>query len=126
MQFGSGGAGSASHLACLLINLAIGINVTHVPYRGAAPTMQDLIAGRIDYQCPNTTVALPQIESATIKPIAILMRDRSPILPDRSAPYEKALTVFEPSIWYPISLPRGTPAAIVRKLHDVAVATMET
>src|SRR5262252_4411556 len=47
MQFGSGGAGSASHLACLLVNLAIGINVTHVPYRGAAPAMQDLIAGRI-------------------------------------------------------------------------------
>jgi tripartite-type tricarboxylate transporter receptor subunit TctC len=61
MQYGSGGAGSASHLACVLLNAAVGINVTHVPYRGAAPAMQDLIAGRIDYQCPDTPIAIPQI-----------------------------------------------------------------
>jgi hypothetical protein len=87
---------------------------------------QDLIAGRIDYQCPNTTVTLPQIESATIKPIAILTRDRSPILPDLASTHEQGLTDFEASIWYAFFLPKGTPAAIVRKLHDAAVATMET
>src|SRR5215467_13186 len=65
MQYGSGGAGSASHLACVLLNAAIGINVTHIPYRGAAPAMQDLIAGRIDYQCPDTPIAIPQIQSKT-------------------------------------------------------------
>src|SRR6266571_7982670 len=69
MQFGSGGAGSASHLACMLLNAAIGVNVTHVPYRGAAPAMQDLIAGRIDYQCPDSPIAIAQIESRTIKAI---------------------------------------------------------
>src|SRR5215831_1005420 len=67
MQYGSGGAGSASHLACVLLNAAIGINVTHVPYRGAAPAMQDLIAGRIDYQCPDTPIAIPQIQSKMVK-----------------------------------------------------------
>src|SRR5262245_12470915 len=59
MQYGSDGAGSASYLACVLVNAAISINVTHVPYRGAAPAMQDLI-GRIDYQCPDTPIAIPQ------------------------------------------------------------------
>src|SRR5262249_10918918 len=63
MQYGSGGAGSASHLACVLLNAAIGINVTHVPYRGAAPAMQDLIAGRIDYQCPDTPIAIPRFRA---------------------------------------------------------------
>src|SRR5271166_4005964 len=58
MQYGSGGAGSASHLACVLLNAAIGVAVTHVPYRGAAPAMQDLIAGRIDYQCPDSPIAI--------------------------------------------------------------------
>ena len=77
MQYGSGGAGSASHLACVLLNAAIGINVTHVPYRGAAPAMQDLIAGRIDYQCPDTPIAIPQIQSKMVKTIAILTRDRA-------------------------------------------------
>ena len=57
MQFGSGGAGSATHLACALLNAAVGIEVTHVPYRGGAPAMQDLIAGRIDYLCVDTPVA---------------------------------------------------------------------
>ena len=77
--------------------------------------LQDLIAGRIDYQCPNTTVALPQIESATIKPIAILTRDRSPILPDLASTHEQGLTDFEASIWYAFFLPKGTPTAIVRR-----------
>jgi tripartite-type tricarboxylate transporter receptor subunit TctC len=126
MQYGSAGIGSPTHLACSLLNAVIGIDVTHIPYRGAAPTMQDLIAGRIDYQCPNTTVALPQIESATIKPLAVLTRERSPILPDLASAYEQGLTDFEATIWYAIFLPKGTPAAIVRKLHDAAVATMET
>ena len=109
-----------------LLNAVIGIDVTHIPYRGAAPTMQDLIAGRIDYQCPNTTVALPQIEAGTIKPIAILTRERSPILPDLASAREQGLTDFEASIWYALFLPKGTPDPIVAKLHDAAVATMET
>ena len=92
MQYGSGGAGSASHLACVLLNAAIGINVTHVPYRGAAPAMQDLIAGRIDYQCPDTPIAIPQIQSKMVKAIAILTRDRSPSLPSQASAHEQGLT----------------------------------
>ena len=67
MQFGSAGAGSAHISACVLLNAAIGVNVTHVPYRGGAPAMQDLIAGRIDYLCTDTPIALPQIEARAIK-----------------------------------------------------------
>jgi tripartite-type tricarboxylate transporter receptor subunit TctC len=126
MQYGSAGTGSPTHLACSLLNSVIGIEVTHIPYRGAAPTMQDLIAGRIDYQCPNTTVALPQIESSTIKPIAILTRERSPILPDLASTHEQGLTDFEASIWYALFLPKGTPVAVVGRLHDAALAAIET
>jgi tripartite-type tricarboxylate transporter receptor subunit TctC len=126
MQYGSAGTGSPTHLACSLLNAEIGVDVTHIPYRGAAPTMQDLIAGRIDYQCPNTTVALPQIESRAIKAIAVLTRARTPILPDLASAAEQGLAGFEASIWYALFLPKGTPAAIVRKLHDAAIATMET
>src|SRR6266542_6609763 len=95
MQYGSGGAGSASHLACVLLNAAVGINVTHVPYRGAAPAMQDLIAGRIDYQCPDTPIAIPQIRSKMVKAIAILTRDRSPGLPAQPSAHEQGLTNFD-------------------------------
>jgi tripartite-type tricarboxylate transporter receptor subunit TctC len=126
MQFGSGGAGSASHLACVLLNAAIGITVTHVPYCGAAPAMQDLIAGRIDYQCPDTPIAIAQIENKTVKAIAILTRERSPSLPDQATAHEQGLANFDAANWFALFLPKGTSAAIVEKLHVAALATIDT
>ena len=81
MQYGSSGAGRTGHLACALLNTAIGVNVTHVPYRGGGPAMQDLIAGRIDYQCALANIAKPQIEAQQAKAIALLSVDRSPTFP---------------------------------------------
>ena len=126
MQYGSGGAGSASHLACVLLNAAIGINVTHVPYRGAAPAIQDLIAGRIDYQCPDTPFAIPQIQSRMVKAIAILTRDRSPGLPAQASAHEQGLTNFDASNWFAAFFPKGTPAVAIDKLHGAILATIAT
>jgi len=126
MQFGSGGAGSASHLACLLVNLAIGINVTHVPYRGAAPAMQDLIAGRIDYQCPDSPTSIAQIESGSIKALAVLTAERSPRLPAVPTAREQGLREVVASNWFAAFYPKGTPAGIVEKLRLAIVAAMDT
>jgi tripartite-type tricarboxylate transporter receptor subunit TctC len=90
MQFGSGGPGSASHLACVLLSSAIGVSTTHVPYRGAAPAMQDLIAGRLDYQCPDSPIAIPFIQSKAVKAIAILTRDARPACPTSPPPTRRA------------------------------------
>jgi tripartite-type tricarboxylate transporter receptor subunit TctC len=95
MQFASAGAGSAIHLGCALLNARIGVDVTHVPYRGGAPAMQDLVAQRVDYLCIDTPVAVPQIESGAIKPIAILSHGRSPSLPNLASAHEQGLTDFE-------------------------------
>ena len=76
MQFGSGGEGSMLDLACELLNMAIGVNTTHVPYRGGGSLMPDLIAGRIDYFCSLTALAIPQIESKTVKATTILSNSR--------------------------------------------------
>jgi tripartite-type tricarboxylate transporter receptor subunit TctC len=126
MQFGSGGAGSASHLACLLVNLAIGINVTHVPYRGAAPAMQDLIAGRIDYQCPDSPTSVAQIESGTIKALAALTAERSARLPNVPTAREQGLTEVVASNWFAAFYPKGTPAGIVEKLRAALALSMDT
>jgi tripartite-type tricarboxylate transporter receptor subunit TctC len=126
MQFGSGGAGSATHIACALLNGAIGVNTTHIPYRGGAPAIQDLIAGRIDYLCIDTPIAIAQIEAKAVKPIAILTRARSPSLPALATAQEQGLAGFEASNWCALFLPKGTPDAIVRRLHDAAVATLDT
>jgi tripartite-type tricarboxylate transporter receptor subunit TctC len=72
LQYGSPGAGTVPHLACVMLNPAIGVNVTHIPYRGGAPAMQDLIAGRIDYQCPIMPTELPQIEGGILGRAAAL------------------------------------------------------
>lgn len=70
MKWGSAGAGSASHVSCILLNAALGVDVTHVPYRGLGPAMSDLIAGRIDYVCDSVSTSMPQIESNSVKAIA--------------------------------------------------------
>jgi tripartite-type tricarboxylate transporter receptor subunit TctC len=124
MQFASAGAGSATHLGCALLNARIGVDVTHVAYRGGALAMQDLIAQRVDYLCIDTPIARPQIESGAIKPIAILSRGRSPGLPDLASADEQGLTDFEASNWSALFLPKNTPAFIVQRLHDAGVAAM--
>jgi tripartite-type tricarboxylate transporter receptor subunit TctC len=126
MQFGSGGAGSATHIACALLNAAIGIGPTHVPYRGGAPALQDLMAGRIDYMCLDTPLAIAQIEANTVKAIAILTHGRSPSLPALASAHEQGLKDFEASNWCGFFLPKNTPAAIVQRLHDATVAAMDT
>ena len=126
MHFGSAGAGSATHLACSLLNAAAGVSVTHVPYRGGAPMMQDLIAGQIDYLCIDTPIANPQIKAGAVKGIAILARDRSASLPSLATAREQGLADFAASNWTAFFLPKGTPATIVRWLHDSTVAAMTT
>lgn len=124
MRFASAGAGSATHLGCALMNARISVDVTHVPYRGGALAMQDLIAQRVDYLCIDTPAALSQIESGAIKPIAVLSHDRSPSLPGLASANEQGLTGFEASNWSAFFLPRNTPASIVQRLHDATVAAM--
>jgi tripartite-type tricarboxylate transporter receptor subunit TctC len=124
MQFGSPGAGSTSHLGCALFNAAIRVEVTHVPYRSTGQALQDLLAGRLDYQCVPIAGVVPQIEGKLIKAIAIMSKQRSPILPMLATAQEQGLADFEVETWYAVFLPKDTPGAIVRKLHDAVVAAM--
>jgi tripartite-type tricarboxylate transporter receptor subunit TctC len=124
MQYGSPGAGSTPHLSCVLFNTAIGVAVTHVPYRSGGAAMQDLLAGRIDYQCTGVSTALPQIEAGKVKAIAVLTRDRSPLVPQFASAHEQGAAEFDASVWYGLMLPKGAPAAIVRKLHEATLTAM--
>jgi tripartite-type tricarboxylate transporter receptor subunit TctC len=125
MQFGSAGAGSGIHLACAVFNAAIGVHVTHVPYRGGAPALQDLIGGRIDYLCLTDLTSRAQIEGGTIKAIAVLGTDRSPHLPNLASAREQGLADFDVGIWYALAAPKAVPAPIVRKLQAATVAAMD-
>lgn len=123
MQFGSAGAGSATHLGCVVLDTAMGTKITHVPYKGTGPAMQDLIAGRIDFLCEILSTAKPQIDGGSVRALAIMTAARSPVLPNLATTKEQGLDV-QAYTWNAIYLPKGTPAAIVKTLHDAAVEAM--
>jgi len=125
MQYGSAGAGSATHLGCVVLNSAIGINPVHVPYRGTGPAMQDLLAGRIDYLCEIIATAKPQIDAGGTKALAILTKERSPVLPNLPTAAEQGMQV-EAYTWSSLFLPKGAPSAVVKKLNSAAVAAITT
>jgi tripartite-type tricarboxylate transporter receptor subunit TctC len=124
LQYGSAGAGSSNHLACALLNSALGVDITHVPYRSGAQAMQDMLAGRIDYQCPSAPTAIPQMEAGTVKALAILSRNRSASMPTLPSAHEQGLTDFDIPTWYALFLPAGTPVSIVQQVNRAAVATL--
>jgi tripartite-type tricarboxylate transporter receptor subunit TctC len=117
MQFGSAGVGSGTHLPCVLFNLAIGVEVTHVPYRGEGPAMQDLIGGRTDYMCSTIQSGAAQANQGSVKPIAIMGPNRVSIIPAVPTTGEQGLQGVESSVWNAYFLPKGAPDAIVRKLN---------
>jgi tripartite-type tricarboxylate transporter receptor subunit TctC len=126
MQFGSAGAGSATHLGCVVLNTAMGTpKITHVPYKGTGPAMQDLIAGRIDYLCEIISTAKPQIDGGNVKALAILTKTRSPVEKDIPTSAEQGIDV-QAYTWNAIFLPKGTPEPIVKKLNAAMVEAMHS
>ncbi len=115
MQFGSGGAGTSSHIGCVLLNQTIGIDTVHVPYRGGGPALADLIAGRIDYLCNIASTVGQALETKRVKALAALTRERSPILPDLPTAHEQGLTDFDAYTWNAVFLPKGTPPELVEQ-----------
>ena len=122
MTFGSAGAGSAIHLGCVVLNLAMGLTVTHVPYRGAAPALSDLQGGQIDYMC---VTAVPQIEAKLVKPIASLTLTRIPQLPDLPTAREQGFENMESYSWIALFLPKGAPAQLVATLNRATSRAMD-
>jgi tripartite-type tricarboxylate transporter receptor subunit TctC len=125
MQFGSAGVGSGTHLPCVLLNSTMGVNVTHVPYRGAGPVMQDLIGGRIDYMCDTIQTGAQQAREGTVKGIAVMSAKRVPIIADLATTGEQGLAGVEATVWNGFFLPKGTPDPIVRRLNKIMSDTVD-
>ena len=125
MQFGSAGIGSGTHLPCVLLNTAMGVDVTHVPYRGEAPVQQDLIGGRIDYMCSTIQTGAALAKEGTVKGIAVMSAHRVKIIPDLPTTGEQGLPGVEASVWNAFFLPPGTPRPIVDKLNKAMSDTLD-
>jgi tripartite-type tricarboxylate transporter receptor subunit TctC len=124
MQYGTAGTGSGTHICALLLDQAMGVKITHVPYRGAGPAMQDLLAGRIDYICEQISTAVPQIKGGTVKAIATLGLSRVGVLPDLPTAPEQGFDLDCASL-SAFAFPKGTPEPIVRRLVEATNRAVE-
>jgi tripartite-type tricarboxylate transporter receptor subunit TctC len=114
-SFGSAGVGSISHYGCVLLLSTIGQNTTHVPYKGVAPAMNDLMAGQTDFMCDQTTTALPQIAGGRIKALAVLSGSRLSQLPGTGTAAEAGVALDIRS-WNAFFAPRATPQPVMARL----------
>jgi tripartite-type tricarboxylate transporter receptor subunit TctC len=117
LNFGSGSTGSAGHLAGELFDTLAGVKMVHVPYKGAGPAMQDLVAGQIQLMFDNLASSLGQIKAGRVKALAVTTAQRTTLAPDLPTIAESGLPGFDISTWFGIFLPAKTPQAIVEKLH---------
>jgi len=126
MQYGTAGAGSGTHVCAILLDVAMGTKITHVPYRGSALAMQDLIGGRIDFIAEQISTALPQIEGKNVKAIATLGLDRAPGLENLPTAKEQGIDGLDCGTWGAYVFAKGTPDAIVQKMAKASNEVVET
>jgi tripartite-type tricarboxylate transporter receptor subunit TctC len=125
MTFSSGGTGTSSHVSCVMLNQLMGVDVTHVPYRGGGPAFADLIAGRIDYICNYVSIGAAAVNQGQVKAIAMLARERTPLLPELRTADEQGLKDFDVSAWNAILLPKSATPEMVAKLNKAVSQALD-
>ena len=125
LHFGSSGAGSTNHLAGELFKSLAGINIQHVPYRGAAPAMNDLVAGHIPFMFDNMPAVRPQVAGGKIRAIAVAGATRSSLYPELPTMAEAGVAGFEASSWFGLVAPAGTPPAVMKVLVETTAAVLK-
>jgi tripartite-type tricarboxylate transporter receptor subunit TctC len=125
LNFGSPGVGTTGHLGLAMFMHAANIKLTHVPYRGAAPAITDLLAGQIDGVVDNPPTVLPHIEAGRLRALAVAAKQRMTLLPDLPTAEEAGVPDYEASSWFGIVAPAGTPPTIVERLHKEIAAAVQ-
>src|SRR5262249_52530715 len=120
VTFGSSGFGTQPHILGEMLKLAAGINIVHVPYRGAGQSVTDLLAGQVQMIFETTAILLPHVEGGRLRALAVATEARSPLLPDVPTTGESGYPKIIASFWSGLLAPAGTPAAIVEKLNATA------
>ena len=124
INFASSGYGAAAHLAGELFKAEAHVDIVHVPYKGAAPALQDVIAGHDQMMFATAASVVGHIKNGQVRALAVTTLKRTAILPDLPTMDEAGLKGFEASTWHGLVAPAGTPPEIVAKLHDAAVEAL--
>ena len=117
LNFGTAGSGSSTHMAGEWFKLYTGVNLTHVPYKGSAQAMQDLLGGQIELMFENLPTAIAQVRAGKIRSLGMTSRERSPSMPEVPTLDETGVPGFEATAWFTIAAPAKVPADIIRKLN---------
>ncbi|HTO51513.1 MAG TPA: tripartite tricarboxylate transporter substrate binding protein [Burkholderiales bacterium] len=124
LSFGSGSTGSTGHLAGELFKTMAGVDMVHIPYKGGAPAMQDLLAGQTQLMFDNLANALPQVKAGKLRALAVTTLKRAPTLPDLPTVAESGLPGFDLTTWFGVFVPAGTPRETVAKLNAEIVKAL--
>lgn len=116
VQYGSAGVGSGSHVCAVLLDGVIGQKIAHVPYRGSALAMQDLVAGRLDFVAEQISTAVGHVQSGSIRAVAMMGLDRAAVLPDIPTAEEEGFKGLDCGSWAALVYPKGVPDPIVKRL----------
>jgi tripartite-type tricarboxylate transporter receptor subunit TctC len=117
LAFASGGNGTTSHLCGELLKTTAKVDLLHVPYKGPAPALQDVLAGRVQLMCDNFSNVIPHVRSGRLKAVALTDMKRHPQAPDVPTANETGLPGFEVGVWYGFAVPSATPKPVVEKLN---------
>jgi tripartite-type tricarboxylate transporter receptor subunit TctC len=126
LNFASTGPGSMPHLAGELFRTSAGIDIVHVPYKGAAPAVNDIVGQQVQMVFLDIPVLLPQVQAGKVRPIAIGSRERVPSLPNVPTTAEVGLPQIEAENWYGMVAPAATPAAVIAKLHRATAEALKS
>jgi tripartite-type tricarboxylate transporter receptor subunit TctC len=126
LNFGSPGTGTTGHLGLAMFMHVAGVKITHVPYRGAAPAIQDLLGGQIDGVVDNPPTVIGHIQAGRLRPLAVAAAQRMALLPDLPTAAEAGLPHYEASSWFGIVAPAATPAPVIARLHREIVRALGT
>jgi tripartite-type tricarboxylate transporter receptor subunit TctC len=118
INMGHAGVGSVSYVGCVLLNSAIGIKPTMVPFGGTAPVLTAILGGQVQYTCDPVLGPLPHVRAGTLKALAIATKKRSPLLPDVPTSAEQGMPQFDCAPFYAVFAPKGTPQAVIDKLAE--------
>ena len=121
VTYASSGSGTSIHMSAEMLKHLAGINMTHIPYKGSAPALTDLMGGQVMIMLDNIPSALPHIKSGKLRALATTGAKRDPLLPDLPTIAEAGVAGYESGVWFGLAVPAGTPREIIAKLNAEAV-----
>ena len=125
LSFSSSGNGASTHLAGVMFGSITGTDILHVPYRGGAPAINDLIGGQVQMSFSDIFVSAPHIKAGSLRALGVTTIERTPVLPDVPTFDEQGLKGFDVSVFFGVVVPKGTPAPVVEKLNAAFAAAMD-